>query len=120
MASQRLFSFFASAAAYSLASPAAPIALDVSQLAQAFEGIVALSGGGGVTRLLIDYSEALQQDIYDILFTPKAGASLQISTLQAPSGSPSLRSSRSLPTTLTALGATSGPSFVRRGSETAR
>ena len=81
--------------------PRFPRSADVSQLAQAFEGIGALSGGGGVTRLLIDYSEALQQDIYDILFTPKAGASLQISTLQAPSGSPSLRSSRSLPTRTT-------------------
>ena len=69
----------AAAAASALASPAAPIALDVSQLAQAFEGIGALSGGGGVTRLLIDYPAALQQDIYDILFAPKAGASLQIS-----------------------------------------
>ena len=56
---------------------AASINLDFSDLAQPFEGIGALSGGGGVTRLLIDYEENLQQDIYDILFEPKKGASLQ-------------------------------------------
>lgn len=57
---------------------ALPISLDFSDLAQAYEGIGALSGGGGVTRLLIDYPQDIQQDIYDILFTPKKGASLQI------------------------------------------
>ena len=69
---------FAAVAALAAADAAAPIALDFSLLAQAFEGIGALSGGGGVTRLLIDYDEAIQQDIYDILFKPKAGASLQM------------------------------------------
>jgi len=56
---------------------AASINVDFSDLAQPFEGIGALSGGGGVTRLLIDYEENLQEDIYDILFEPKKGASLQ-------------------------------------------
>jgi hypothetical protein len=54
-----------------------PVNLDFSDLAQPFEGIGALSGGGGVTRLLIDYPPELQKDIYDILFEPKKGASLQ-------------------------------------------
>lgn len=45
---------------------------------RAYDGIGALSGGGGVTRLLINYPEALQSDILDILFKPKAGASLDI------------------------------------------
>jgi hypothetical protein len=35
---------------------AAPIELNMSSLAQPFEGIGALSGGGGVTRLLIGAS----------------------------------------------------------------
>ena len=43
-----------------------------------YEGIGALSGGGGVTRLLIDYPQHIQDDIFDILFKPQAGASLQI------------------------------------------
>lgn len=42
-----------------------------------FNGIGALSGGGGVTRLLVDYPADIQQDILDMLFTPNAGASLQ-------------------------------------------
>ncbi len=54
-----------------------PLVLNMSSLGAAYEGIGALSGGGGVTRLLIDYPPALQQDILDILFKPNAGASLQ-------------------------------------------
>jgi hypothetical protein len=65
-------------AALASSAAASPIALNVSSLAQPFEGIGALSGGGGVTRLLIDYDEAIQRDILDILFKPKAGASLQM------------------------------------------
>ena len=54
------------------------IPLDFSVPGASFEGIGALSGGGGVTRLLIDYPQPLQDDIFDILFKPNAGASLQI------------------------------------------
>ncbi len=54
------------------------ISLNFSNQSHVFEGIGALSGGGGVTRLLLDYDPALQQDILDILFKPNAGASLQI------------------------------------------
>ena len=43
-----------------------------------FDGIGALSGGGGVTRLLIDYPAQLQSDILDWLFKPGVGAALQI------------------------------------------
>lgn len=57
---------------------AAPALLNFSVLGPAFDGIGALSGGGGVTRLLVDYPTPLQQDIFDILFKPNAGASLQI------------------------------------------
>lgn len=56
---------------------AAPQVLDFASAGHAFEGIGALSGGGGVTRLLIDYPEAIQQDVLDALFLPGHGASLQ-------------------------------------------
>jgi hypothetical protein len=75
----------AAAAAASSAPPfAAPFAgagsvpLNFTDLGQGYEGIGALSGGGGVTRLLLDYPPALQQDVLDALFLPGAGASLQM------------------------------------------
>ena len=43
-----------------------------------FDGIGALSGGGGTSRLLFNYPEPQRSDILDILFKPNAGASLQI------------------------------------------
>jgi len=66
------------ACAPAAAAAAPPIAINVSALAQSFEGIGALSGGGGVTRLLIDYPPEIREDIWDILFAPKKGASLQM------------------------------------------
>ena len=67
-----------SAAAPLPLSPASAIPLNFSDLGVVFDGIGALSGGGGVTRLLIDYPAAIQEEIYDILFKPKAGAALQL------------------------------------------
>lgn len=64
-------------AAAAAAAPS-PIPLDLRDLGVPYEGVGALSGGGGTTRLLIDYPPALQSDIFDALFTPGAGASLQI------------------------------------------
>jgi hypothetical protein len=43
-----------------------------------FDGIGAISGGGGNSRLLTDYPAAQQQQILDYLFTPGYGADLQI------------------------------------------
>ena len=43
-----------------------------------FDGIGAISGGGGNTRLLTDYPAAQQQQILDYLFKPGYGADLQI------------------------------------------
>ena len=57
---------------------AATVSLNFSSLGAEYGGIGALSGGGGVTRLLIDYPPELQEDIYDILFKPNSGAALQI------------------------------------------
>jgi O-glycosyl hydrolase len=43
-----------------------------------FDGIGAISGGGGNSRLLIDYPEPERSQILDYLFKPGYGASLQI------------------------------------------
>ena len=42
-----------------------------------FSGIGGASGGGGGTRLLVDYPTQQRSDILDMLFKPKFGASLQ-------------------------------------------
>jgi len=43
-----------------------------------FDGIGAISGGGGNSRLLADYPAAQQSQILDYLFKPDYGANLQI------------------------------------------
>jgi hypothetical protein len=43
-----------------------------------FDGIGAISGGGGNSRLLIDYPEPYRSQILDYLFKPGYGAALQI------------------------------------------
>ena len=43
-----------------------------------FDGVGAISGGGGNSRLLIDYPEPQRGQILDYLFRPGYGASLQI------------------------------------------
>ncbi len=43
-----------------------------------FDGIGAISGGGGNSRLLIDYPEPYRSQILDYLFKPNYGASLHI------------------------------------------
>jgi hypothetical protein len=45
---------------------------------RAFDGIGAISGGGGNSRYLIDYPEPYRSQILDYLFKPGAGANLQI------------------------------------------
>ena len=47
-----------------------------------FGGVGGASGGGGGTRLLIDYPEQQKQQILDMLFKPKHGASLQVTWCQ--------------------------------------
>ena len=48
----------------------------------AFQGVGAISGGGGNSRLLIDYPKAQRQQILDYLFKPGYGADLQILKLE--------------------------------------
>ena len=60
------------------AAAATPVPIDFSQLGQTFDGIGALSGGGGTSRLLYDYPEPQRTEVLDALFTPLAGGALQI------------------------------------------
>ena len=52
--------------------------IDFSQLDLPYQGIGGLSGGGGTSRLLFDYTNETRSQILDALFLPKRGASLQI------------------------------------------
>jgi hypothetical protein len=54
------------------------ISADGTSPGRTFDGIGAISGGGGNTRLLTDYPAAQQQQILDYLFKPGYGADLQI------------------------------------------
>src|SRR5271156_1153768 len=52
----------------------------------AFQGIGAISGGGGNSRLLIDYPPRERAQILDYLFSPHFGASLQMLKLEIGGG----------------------------------
>lgn len=54
------------------------ITIDGNGTGRIFDGIGAISGGGGNSRLLIDYPEPYRSQILDYLFKPGYGASLQI------------------------------------------
>jgi hypothetical protein len=54
------------------------ISIDASSPGKIFQGVGAISGGGGNSRLLIDYPEPQRSQILDYLFKPNYGASLQI------------------------------------------
>jgi hypothetical protein len=56
----------------------ASITIDGSSGGRTFDGVGAISGGGGNSRLLIDYPEPERSQILDYLFKPGYGASLQI------------------------------------------
>ena len=51
-----------------------------------FQGIGAISGGGGNSRLLIDYPRRERAEILDYLFSPHFGASLQMLKLEIGGG----------------------------------
>jgi O-glycosyl hydrolase len=59
------------------ASPATAITIDGRGRGQLFDGVGSISGGGGLTRLLIDYPPLQQSQILDYLFGP-GGADLQV------------------------------------------
>jgi hypothetical protein len=55
-----------------------PITVDGAGSGRTFDGVGALSGGGGNTRLLVDYPSTQRSQILDYLFKPGYGAALQI------------------------------------------
>jgi hypothetical protein len=54
------------------------VAIDASGGGKVFDGVGAISGGGGNSRLLMDYPEPYRSQILDYLFKPHYGANLQI------------------------------------------
>ncbi len=56
----------------------ASIAIDANATGRTFDGVGAISGGGGNSRLLIEYPKAQRDQILDYLFKPGYGASLQL------------------------------------------
>src|SRR5437868_12892693 len=54
------------------------ITVDGTKGGRTFDGIGAISGGGGNSRLLIDYPETQRSQILDYLFKPAYGAAPQI------------------------------------------
>jgi len=59
-------------------SGAQTVIIEGGGLGRTFDGLGAISGGGGNSRLLIDYPEPNRSEILDYLFKPNYGASLQI------------------------------------------
>ncbi|MET9618422.1 ricin-type beta-trefoil lectin domain protein [Kitasatospora indigofera] len=60
------------------AATATSITIDGTKPGLVFDGVGAISGGGGNSRLLIDYPEPQRSQLLDYLFKPGYGASLQI------------------------------------------
>lgn len=58
------------------------ISVDPAGPGRTFDGVGAISGGGGNSRLLIDYPAKQRNQILDYLFKPGYGASLQILKLE--------------------------------------
>jgi len=60
------------------AAAATTITIDGQGGGRAFDGVGAISGGGGNSRLLIDYPEPQRSQILDYLFKPGYGANVQV------------------------------------------
>lgn len=60
------------------AQAATSIILDGTSAGRTFDGVGAISGGGGNSRLLVDYPEPQRGQVLDYLFKPGHGAALQI------------------------------------------
>ncbi|MGW0884575.1 RICIN domain-containing protein [Streptomyces sp. NPDC002671] len=66
------------AASQARAAVRTTVTVDGNSAGRTFDGIGAISGGGGNTRLLRDYPAAQRDEILDYLFKPGYGANLQI------------------------------------------
>ena len=64
------------------AATSTSVTIDGTQSGLRFDGVGAISGGGGNSRLLIDYPEPERSQLLDYLFKPGYGASLQILKLE--------------------------------------
>lgn len=62
------------------------VSIDGGRLGPPFEGIGAISGGGGNSRFLVDYPPTERSAILDYLFRPGFGASLQLLKLEIGGG----------------------------------
>ncbi|AEV87060.1 galactosylceramidase [Actinoplanes sp. SE50] len=60
------------------AEAATAITLNGASAGRTFDGVGAVSGGGGNSRLLIDYPEPQRGQVLDYLFKPGYGAALQV------------------------------------------
>jgi hypothetical protein len=60
------------------AQAATAITVNGASGGRTFDGVGAISGGGGNSRLLIDYREPQRGQILDYLFKPGVGAAAQI------------------------------------------
>ncbi|MEV4624042.1 ricin-type beta-trefoil lectin domain protein [Asanoa sp. NPDC049573] len=60
------------------ARAATAITINGSSGGRVFDGVGAISGGGGNSRLLVDYPDPQRRDILDYLFKPGYGAAMQI------------------------------------------
>ena len=74
------------AVAATLAPYRAVVSINGTRPGPAFQGIGAISGGGGNSRLLIDYPPRDRAQILDYLFRPHFGASLQMLKLEIGGG----------------------------------
>src|SRR5213592_769930 len=57
---------------------ATSITINGSSVGRTFDGVGAISGGGGNSRLLFDYPEPQRSQLLDYLFRPGYGAAMQI------------------------------------------
>jgi len=77
------FGFAAAAStAHATALPSTAVTVDGSRSGPVFDGVGAISGGGGNSRYLIDYPAAQRDAILDYLFKPNYGAALQVLKLE--------------------------------------
>ncbi len=67
-------------------APARDIVINGDRPGPVFDGIGAIGGGGGNSRLLIDYPARQRSQILDYLFKPGYGASLQLLKLEIGGG----------------------------------